>query len=321
MPQAFGKPEVLHLPFLDQIFHRARHLLDGHVRIHPVLVEHVYGVDPQSIHSLCASSHASAIWAGVARFPSAKPLSTSKGLVGPDGKPEETVLPTLEELGIGFVPFSLSTFENLDRESESPTELKPWLPAAHLTGYQIVQALANNLGHIGKADRELGVCRRTMQRRMNAEPGLRDAYDERQSLHEAAEQARAFLRAKKLTILAGPALAVSLEWWTFMRFCFSSLSVLIMLSSAAAQEGGDPRLGLGIAREDCAACHAVLRVEDRSPNPNAPTFGAIANVPGMTATALHVALQSPHKTMPNVMLEPDELGNLIAYILTLKARQ
>jgi hypothetical protein len=38
----------------------------------------------------------------------------------------------------------------------------------------------------------------------------------------------------------------------------------------------------------------------------------------MTAMALHVALQSPHKTMPNVMLEPDKLRNLIAYILTLK---
>ena len=49
-------------------------------------------------------------------------------------------------------------------------------------------------------------------------------------------------------------------------------------------------------------------------------FAEIANVPGMTATALQVALQSPHKTMPNLMLEPDELRNLIAYFLTLKTR-
>ena len=41
-------------------------------------------------------------------------------------------------------------------------------------------------------------------------------------------------------------------------------------------------------------------------------------MPGMTAMALQVALQSPHKTMPNLMLEPDELRNLIAYFLTLK---
>ena len=64
----------------------------------------------------------------------------------------------------------------------------------------------------------------------------------------------------------------------------------------------------------------MLRVEDRSRNSNASPFAEIANVPGMTATALQVALQSPHKTMPNLMLEHDELRNLIAYFLTLKAR-
>jgi mono/diheme cytochrome c family protein len=103
-----------------------------------------------------------------------------------------------------------------------------------------------------------------------------------------------------------------------MRSAITIISMLAGLAPAAAQEAGDPRLGLDVARESCASCHAILRVEDRSPNPNAPTFAHIANVPGMTATALHVALQSPHKTMPNVMFEPDELRNLIAYILTLK---
>jgi mono/diheme cytochrome c family protein len=103
-----------------------------------------------------------------------------------------------------------------------------------------------------------------------------------------------------------------------MRTAITIVSMLAGLASAAAQEAGDPRLGLDIARESCASCHAVLRVEDRSPNPNAPSFSHIANVPGMSAMALHVA---PHKTMPNVMFEPDELRNLIAYILTLKERE
>src|SRR3954452_12844255 len=96
------------------------------------------------------------------------------------------------------------------------------------------------------------------------------------------------------------------------------LFLLLGMSTASAQETGDPRLGLEVATEACASCHAVLRVEDRSPNPNAPPFADIANVRGMTAIALQVVLQSPHKTMPNVMLEPDEPRNLIAYILTLK---
>ena len=55
--------------------------------------------------------------------------------------------------------------------------------------------------------------------------------------------------------------------------------------------------------------------------PRRSLFVQVANVPGMSAMALHVALQSPHKTMPNVMFEPDELRNLIAYILTLKDRE
>jgi hypothetical protein len=57
-----------------------------------------------------------------------------------------------------------------------------------------------------------------------------------------------------------------------MQSLLPMLSVLIGLAPAAAQEAGDPRLGLDVARESCASCHAILRVEDRSPNPNAPTF-------------------------------------------------
>jgi mono/diheme cytochrome c family protein len=106
-----------------------------------------------------------------------------------------------------------------------------------------------------------------------------------------------------------------------MRTAKTIAFMLAGLAPAAAQEAGDSRFGLDVARESCATCHAILRVEDRSPNPNAPTFAHIANVPGMSAMALHVALQSPHKTMPNLMFEPDELRNLIAYILTLKERE
>jgi len=98
------------------------------------------------------------------------------------------------------------------------------------------------------------------------------------------------------------------------------LFILLGMFAASAQETGDPRLGFEVATEACASCHAILRVEDRSRNPNAPPFAQVANVPGMTAMALQVALQSPHKTMPNLMLEPDELRNLIAYFLTLKSR-
>src|SRR3954447_9762969 len=86
---------------------------------------------------------------------------------------------------------------------------------------------------------------------------------------------------------------------------------------ANAQEVGDPRAGLASAHEVCASCHAVQAGETRSPNAQAPSFEAIARTPGMTGTALTVALRTSHETMPNLILEREELDNVIAYILSL----
>jgi len=41
-------------------------------------------------------------------------------------------------------------------------------------------------------------------------------------------------------------------------------------------------------------------------------------VPGMTGMALSATLQSPHRSMPNVMLDSNQLGSLVAYILSLR---
>jgi mono/diheme cytochrome c family protein len=86
-----------------------------------------------------------------------------------------------------------------------------------------------------------------------------------------------------------------------------------------AQEA-DPRAGLRIAREVCASCHAVEAAEERSPRPQAPAFNVIARVPGMTTTALTVALRTSHETMPNIMLGDRELRDLTAYITGLRER-
>ena len=87
---------------------------------------------------------------------------------------------------------------------------------------------------------------------------------------------------------------------------------------AGAQNVGSPQAGLAFARTVCAECHAVESKAASSPNPAAPTFQRIASVPGMTETALYVALQTPHRTMPNLHFEADELRNVAAYILSLK---
>ena len=102
------------------------------------------------------------------------------------------------------------------------------------------------------------------------------------------------------------------------RMSLLGLSMMLVPNHAHAQEQGDPRAGLVVAREACASCHAVLAGASSSPDRNAPIFERIASVPGMTPLALTVALQTSHKTMPNIMLDPGELRNVIAYITSLR---
>ena len=92
------------------------------------------------------------------------------------------------------------------------------------------------------------------------------------------------------------------------------------VGGARAQQTGDAQRGLALAREACAECHAVIKASGRSPNANAPTFEAVAKIPGMTSMALSTALQTSHRTMPNVVIKGDDANNIIAYIMSLKER-
>jgi mono/diheme cytochrome c family protein len=85
-----------------------------------------------------------------------------------------------------------------------------------------------------------------------------------------------------------------------------------------AQQVGQPGHGLASAERLCAQCHAVQKGLAPSRNENAPSFQAIASAPGMTEMALSATLNTSHTTMPNIMLEPDERADIIAYILSLK---
>ena len=87
---------------------------------------------------------------------------------------------------------------------------------------------------------------------------------------------------------------------------------------STAQEVGSAGRGLALAQQVCARCHAVQKQQTQSPNNDAPAFQDIASVPGMTAIALSAALHTPHQTMPNLILDPDELADIVAYILSLR---
>jgi mono/diheme cytochrome c family protein len=103
------------------------------------------------------------------------------------------------------------------------------------------------------------------------------------------------------------------------------LALVAFSAMAGAQDLGDPREGLRYAQKMCAGCHAVLPGQVHSPMPDAPSFGAVADTPGMTATALIVWFRGSHplipKTMPNIVVEDDDMDNVVAYILSLKTKR
>jgi mono/diheme cytochrome c family protein len=101
------------------------------------------------------------------------------------------------------------------------------------------------------------------------------------------------------------------------RLPLAAILVLAFSAETHAQDA-DIEAGAAYARKVCAGCHAVLANEQISPLPQAPTFQSVADTPGMTETALTVWLQTSHPTMPNIVLEPDDLRNVVAYIRSLE---
>ena len=102
---------------------------------------------------------------------------------------------------------------------------------------------------------------------------------------------------------------------------FSLLGVFVSficgVTASAEAQTGDLQAGAAYAEKVCAQCHATERSE-ASPEPTAPPFEDVANTPGMTGTALRVWLSTSHPTMPNIIVEPQNMDNVIAYILSLR---
>jgi mono/diheme cytochrome c family protein len=95
-------------------------------------------------------------------------------------------------------------------------------------------------------------------------------------------------------------------------------AVTALPGAAGAAQLGDAKAGHAYATSVCAECHEVEAGESFSPNPDAPTFQEVADTPGMTAQALTVWLQTSHPTMPDFIIKPDDMDNLIAYITSLR---
>ena len=88
-------------------------------------------------------------------------------------------------------------------------------------------------------------------------------------------------------------------------------------ANVKAQEA-DIAAGRAFAREACKACHAVEPSRLPRRFEIGPSFRDIANTPGMTTTALTAFLTTSHPKMPNLILTPEEITDVTAYILSLR---
>lgn len=101
------------------------------------------------------------------------------------------------------------------------------------------------------------------------------------------------------------------------------LGTIIVLATATAAAAADDlsrsQAGHVYAETYCSKCHSIGA--GPSPLEQAPRFKDVAEQPGVTAMSLQAFLQSSHPTMPNIILEPEDMQNVIAYILSLKGRE
>lgn len=107
------------------------------------------------------------------------------------------------------------------------------------------------------------------------------------------------------------------------NFCMLVVVTAFALVSGPvrAVELGSPQAGRTYAQKYCTECHEVEAGATFSPNPDAPSFQEVADTPGMTARALAVWFRTSHPTMPNLIIPPDDMDNVIAYILSLRAQR
>lgn len=77
--------------------------------------------------------------------------------------------------------------------------------------------------------------------------------------------------------------------------------------------------GHKLAEAWCTACH-VIDAQHGTAQGAAPDFVAVANMHSTTELSLKVFLQSNHANMPNIVMTPEQRGDLVNYILSLKRK-
>lgn len=98
-----------------------------------------------------------------------------------------------------------------------------------------------------------------------------------------------------------------------------AVAALLVLSATEGAKGAASR-GQTLSQLWCAQCHGG-GPNQLSANPDAPSFSAIADEPSATEYSLRIFLRVPHPTMPSFILKPDDIDDLVEYIIPLKSHR
>jgi cytochrome c len=98
------------------------------------------------------------------------------------------------------------------------------------------------------------------------------------------------------------------------------LLIRLHYAGGAALSSDSASDGHRLAEAWCKDCHAIDATTAGTVGAAsaAPAFAAIANQPSTTELSLKVFLRSSHRSMPNLVITPDQADDLVNYILSLK---
>jgi len=110
-----------------------------------------------------------------------------------------------------------------------------------------------------------------------------------------------------------------------IRIAFA-VSFLGMLAAGFAFAGPvtsapDPGHGAELAVRLCSNCHLVGAIGQEHANVDVPSFPEIANREGQTAGSIMAFIILPKHPMPTIPLTTREVGDLAAYIMTLRGER
>jgi mono/diheme cytochrome c family protein len=107
-----------------------------------------------------------------------------------------------------------------------------------------------------------------------------------------------------------------------MRYASALLIIILTLTlGARAQEMKDDiAAGEKLARDVCAVCHIVSDRNEQPPleKAHAPPLFVVAQRPNMSPVLLRDFLKRPHGVMREFVFTPEDLENLVSYIISLQ---